>query len=350
MDAHPTADVKTNLGAILLGGFISMALSGVVACQAFLYFRMYGDKDKRSVKLLVYLVWALDAVHTALIAASLWDYFALSFGEQKTDYVNVETALTVAFTATITFIVHLFFAYRVLRLSKYNWWCTGPITALAFCRLIAAIVSTYELASLASYSAFAEKAGWVFTLGLALSATLDVLITAAMFYYLQMSRTGFERMDHLIDTLLLYTFNNGALTSVATIAALVCWLCMRYNLIFLGIHLSIAKLYAISLLITLNTRYSIRQRARLSDREEDGHQLPVLVHGTLGHRKRSFVARFPSVKGSERPVEPTSTQVSVTIERSVHFDHVDGDITEADEVGVSPSSEVDECEKRMAQM
>lgn len=38
----------------------------------------------------VYLVWALDAVHTALIAASLWDYFALAYGDaSKTDYINV---------------------------------------------------------------------------------------------------------------------------------------------------------------------------------------------------------------------------------------------------------------------
>lgn len=49
---------------------------------------------------------------------------------------------------------------------------------------------------------------WVFTLGLSLSTALDVLIAAAMCYYLQKSRTGFERMDHLVDVLLVYTFNN----------------------------------------------------------------------------------------------------------------------------------------------
>ena len=42
---------------------------------------------------------------------------------------------------------------------------------------------------------------------------MDVLITAAIVYYLQMSRTGFERMDHLIDVLLVYTFNNVSICS-----------------------------------------------------------------------------------------------------------------------------------------
>ena len=38
----------------------------------------------------------------------------------------------------------------------------------------------------------------------------------------------------------------------------------------------------------------------------------------------------PPTKATDRPVEPTSTQVSVTIERSVHFDHVCEDIAEAE--------------------
>ena len=81
------------------------------------------------------------------------------------------------------------------------------------------------MGTLKSYSGFGVKVGvrvflshrfaytervsqWVFTLGLSLSSALDVMIAAAMCYYLQASRTGFEGMDHIIDVLLLYTFNN----------------------------------------------------------------------------------------------------------------------------------------------
>ena len=58
---------------------------------------------------------------------------------------------------------------------------------------------------------------WVFTLGLSLSSALDVMIAAAMCYYLQQSRTGFEGMDHIIDILLFYTFNN-----VSTLRVFIC--------------------------------------------------------------------------------------------------------------------------------
>lgn len=54
---------------------------------------------------------------------------------------------------------------------------------------------------------------WVFTLVLALSAILDLSIAVETGWYLQTNRTGFEPMDHLIDVLLLYTFNNASTAS-----------------------------------------------------------------------------------------------------------------------------------------
>ncbi|KZV70251.1 hypothetical protein PENSPDRAFT_451378 [Peniophora sp. CONT] len=318
MAVHPTADVKTNLGAILLGALISMALSGVVATQVFFYFRVYG-KDKHSMKFLVLLVWIMDATHSGLISAAVWKYFALAYGDAtQLDFITPEVALTVAFTALITFVVHMFFSYRVYKLSKSNWWCTGPILMLALGRLVAAIVSTYEMGTLKSYSGFVVKAGWVFTLGLSLSSALDILIAGAMCYYLQASRTGFEGMDHIIDVLLLYTFNNGALTSIVTVATLICWVAMQDNLVFFGIHFSIAKLYGISLLITLNTRISIRERATRSD--GSSHQLPVRFPSSLtGRRTRSVVTRFPTTQ-SRSGIEPTSTKISINVEKTIHFD------------------------------
>jgi hypothetical protein len=49
-------DVRFSLGAILIGCFIAVALSGVVAFQACLYFRLY-QTDKPLNKLMVAAVW-----------------------------------------------------------------------------------------------------------------------------------------------------------------------------------------------------------------------------------------------------------------------------------------------------
>ncbi|VDB97605.1 unnamed protein product [Peniophora sp. CBMAI 1063] len=318
---HPTADVKSNLGAILLGGLLSMALSGVVACQGFLYFRMYGQ-DSWSIKGLVLLVWALDAVHTSLIATSLWNYFALGFGDaSQTDLSDTELALTIAFTAMMNFVVHIFFSHRVWKLSRSNLLVTGPLIILSICRLVSGIASTVRLDMIRSFSTFVDIAGWNVTLGLSLSAALDILIAGAMCYYLQNIRSGFSsEMDHTIDILLLYTFNNGALTCVATVSTLICWLAMPENLIWLGMHFAISKLYATSLLISLNTRRWIRQR---SQKRSDGssHQMPVrFPTGTsisFGQRSRSVMPRFA---GTATEPDPTTTVLSVRVEKTVQFD------------------------------
>lgn len=84
---------------------------------------------------------------------------------------------------------------------------------------------------------------WCFTLGLSISCAVDVLIVLSMCFYLQTTRTGFKtyviyilrieesvvyrklfltflpvhimvaiRMDHIVDRIMLYTFNNGSIT------------------------------------------------------------------------------------------------------------------------------------------
>ena len=53
---------------------------------------------------------------------------------------------------------------------------------------------------------------WVFTIGLALSSAVDILIAVFLCYSLQNSRSASSSMDHVINLLILYTFENGALT------------------------------------------------------------------------------------------------------------------------------------------
>ncbi|KAG2353147.1 hypothetical protein BDR07DRAFT_738674 [Suillus spraguei] len=65
-------------------------------------------------------------------------------------------------------------------------------------------------------------------------------------------------MDRMFNSIILYTLENNALTSAATIISIVCWVTMR-NLIFLGVHFVLSKLYANSLLATLNSRKHLQE-------------------------------------------------------------------------------------------
>ncbi|OBZ65631.1 hypothetical protein A0H81_14443 [Grifola frondosa] len=245
------AGAQSSVGAILLGTLIATFLSGVVSMQTLYYFRLYPD-DARKCKVVALVIWFLDIMHTTMAVAANWHDLITKWGDGSIfDYIPWMIGVTVVITAIMTFIVQSFFAHRVFIVSHGNIVITVPIAWRH------PVASTYEMIRLKSYAVFVRQYSWVFTLGLSLSSALDVLVTASLCYFLRRSRTGLS-MDRVINSLTLYTLENGMLTCVTTIITLICWISMPHNLIFLGFHLAITKLYANSLLATLNARHSLR--------------------------------------------------------------------------------------------
>lgn len=192
-------------------------------------------------------------------------------------------AFSIAVTAFVTLITQLFYARRLLRLSNKNWLIIGPLLLLVIGRVGAGLVTTVELARLQNFPAFTARFKSVFTLGLALSSLADVIITFGMCFYLQESRHGLGTMDKVVGSIIIYTVNNGAITCVSTIVSMICWLTMPHNLIFMALHFAIAKMYANSLLATLNTRRALRGRTvQFKEAPGHGHPMPVLFPGQSG--------------------------------------------------------------------
>lgn len=254
-------DVRQTIGAILLGTITCIFLSGIVTLQVVLYSRFYTD-DPPKFKVLVGSIWLLDILHTAMIAATNWDIFITNWGNNAIlDHISWTLATTISITALMTFIVQCFFAYRVYAVSRHNL-IPATIIILAFLRLVAAAASTVEMIRLRSFDQFANDYEWIFTLGLTLSSVVDILITVTFCYFLSKSRTDYGRLRHMVDLLILYTIQSGMLTCIVTIATLICWVTMPHNLVFLGIHLCICKLYANACMATLNARRSLRRDVR----------------------------------------------------------------------------------------
>jgi hypothetical protein len=323
LSQHHLPPIGTSYGAILLGSFAAIGLSGIAGVQCIVYFRMYPN-DTWKDKLLVSVVWTLDIFHTILICASIWYYFITYFGDpERIAIIPWPIAFTVLLTAVITFIVHCFFAGKILRSSQNNWYIVVPIIFLSFLRSFAATVTTVEMTRLKHYSDYAKPyPGWVFTTGLALSTTVDILIMLSLCFYLQRlrSRMGSTSMIKLVDTLTLYTLENGALTCVATTASLICWLKMNNNLVFLGLHFMITKLYANSLLASLNTRKELTKRQRRNngspyENEHSGSMQAVstaqFVSPRSPRRAHALALQHPIQARRSRGHVPTATWTSI---------------------------------------
>ncbi|KAK7063606.1 hypothetical protein R3P38DRAFT_2819395 [Favolaschia claudopus] len=251
-------DIPLTMGALLIGGLFATLLAGTVNIQAVLYQRTY-KKDPVPIKLLILAVWTLDNLHTGFIWGGLWYCLIQNNGAwDRMDSIPWSIALTVVITALVTFLVHCFFAHRIFMLSKKNYFMTLPVLALTLLRLGAASVSTWEMLRYRSFNIFRLKARWIFTLGLSVSSAVDILITGLLVYLFRRNRTGNGRLNHMLDKLILYGLETGSLTCLGTIVTMLLWVITPKNLVFLGLHVVIAKLYANSVLVTLNTRKHIQ--------------------------------------------------------------------------------------------
>lgn len=167
---------------------MAAVFSGILVVQVFSYFKNY-PLDLQRVKLLVVVVSFLDACHTTFVAISLWDDLVNHFGDSaRADYIPWSLALTIAVTAVLTFLVHCFLVHRIYKLSMANLYITIPLDVIACLRLGSACLTTVKMIELRSLKTFISRYTWSFTLGLALSSLLDILITGLLCYLLMSGR------------------------------------------------------------------------------------------------------------------------------------------------------------------
>lgn len=178
-------------------------------------------------------------------------------------------------------------------LTKKDWRITGPILVLAVSRLCSACVAATEMIRIHSFEEF-KPLLWLVTLGLTLSSTVDILITIVLCYKLRSRRTESISMNSVIDSMILYTFENGLLTSAATVLSMICWVTMPWNRIWMGVYFMIGKLYANSLLANLNTRKHLRE-GRLQTTTSGDHILPVIFPDNFSGGSRRTSGKYPEM-------------------------------------------------------
>ncbi|KAI0930662.1 hypothetical protein AcV5_007320 [Taiwanofungus camphoratus] len=149
------------------------------------------------------------------------------------------------------------------------------------------------------------------------------MITTGLCIYLRKSRRcGSGRLHHILDSVTLYTIENGLVTCVVTIISLVFWLAKPHALIYLGLHFVINKLYANCFLASMNARKLLRVQTQSTS--SSGHRLPVIITRNLSGRDRN-----PSKVIQPDHVDLSSTKLQITIDKTVDY--------AADDLSDSPS-------------
>ncbi|KAG7441109.1 uncharacterized protein BT62DRAFT_937351 [Guyanagaster necrorhizus] len=257
---HPPS-FDTTLGAVLIGFSVSCVAFGAILVQTFHYFTRF-PSDRLAYKIIVITLLVLELLDQIFIGHTLY-FYAI------TNFANVLVILRASMTWSFIMqqllgsicgtVVRVCFALRVWRFSKHNWLITTSLMLLNSGVLGAAIAFSVKSFSLPSVFAVAGLRV-LGTVALGLGVVTDVLTAAALCYFLNRFRTGHARSDTLVNGLLIYAINTGAVTSLVSTATLTLYNVMPGNLIFVAAYFLLSKVYAISFLAALNTRKVVRGR------------------------------------------------------------------------------------------
>ncbi|EKM51787.1 uncharacterized protein PHACADRAFT_262128 [Phanerochaete carnosa HHB-10118-sp] len=260
LDSALAVSKDSTYGAAFVGMAASSALFGIVCSQMFTYLRRY-PLDRPFYKILVALLWLIEAVDQAFIAHAAYYYTVSNWGNPVVLIAAPVWSLVVQVLlgAVAGAIVKICFAMRVWRFSGGNRPVTGMILALAVAQLAAACVYTERGLKIASLLEI-DSLKVVGSLSLGLGMATDIVTAASLCWFLQGLRTGYSKDDSLVNTLSLYAVNTGVLTSAVSLSTMILYNIMPSNFIFIALYFVLSKLYVNSFLATLNTRRVLRGR------------------------------------------------------------------------------------------
>ncbi|KAL0580459.1 hypothetical protein V5O48_001529 [Marasmius crinis-equi] len=116
------------------------------------------------------------------------------------------------------------------------------------------------------------------TVALGVGVLTDIVIAMALCYYLNRLRTGYRQSDSLVNSLVRYAINTGAVTGAVSLTTVILYNLMPKNLVFIATYFVLSKLYAISFMATLNTRRVVRGKG--TDRQESSNHTNMFHLGT----------------------------------------------------------------------
>ncbi|KAI0357565.1 hypothetical protein OH77DRAFT_1519453 [Trametes cingulata] len=299
-------ELGDTFGAMLVSTIIVAALFGVTVLQSIHYFHTF-PRDSRVLKATVAIVWVLDMITVMLDTHAVYYYLIVNYNNPLALTTEVWSArVELLVTYTVVLIVQIFFILRIYRLRQYGWYISIPVLlggmAIASYALLATIgVRVFKDDSWGDVKTAMVNipivANWV--LGMA----VDIGITVILCWYLWSEKIYVRQKTHrMLNRVIIFSVNRGAIAAVVQIMTLLAKFIWPQNLVFLAFHNALSKVYANSMLATLNSRAGLRDMMASADFDGTELTLPQTrqdIHdGKREHDHQVATLQFATVRSS----------------------------------------------------
>ncbi|CAA7260939.1 unnamed protein product [Cyclocybe aegerita] len=242
----------------LICGYINTTLFGVLSVQVFIFYCAF-PCEALYLKLLVYGVYVLETVQTALFVEHAFRMYVVSFGIiEGSNIVGTSWFSVPILTSVGTCAIQFFYAHRVYILSRRKALIV-VILVLALIQLsfgIATGVLAHRSKIFIPITFMLQLATVIWN---ATSALCDWIITVSIIYYLSRTRSPIKETRRLVRQLIQLSLETGLLTSALSIVALLFMLLPSNKLgpAYEGVAVILGKVYANSMLVLVNRRARI---------------------------------------------------------------------------------------------
>ncbi|KAI0351377.1 hypothetical protein OH77DRAFT_950707 [Trametes cingulata] len=269
--AASTADTqRMNLGSILIGGFIQAIFYGNLFSLTWRYYTRDRRADPWWFNAAVGLAWLLCTLSVAITIQGLWFFIFQSFTTSRALAPwTIDFYLFV--NSMIATVVRLLYIYRLAKLCRtLTYFRRRALSTVVL--LFTAVLCMVELAGsidisvrlLRSQAATRGDVGShlkpVFYLIFATGLSADIILTILMCFWLYSARTGIQRTDSVINTMIVYSIQTGLFPSIVETGGMIAFIVAPQSQTFLAFYIQIGVLYLSSLLTSLNTRRLVQQR------------------------------------------------------------------------------------------
>ncbi|KIO09702.1 hypothetical protein M404DRAFT_281620 [Pisolithus tinctorius Marx 270] len=240
-------------------------LYGITTFQTYVYY-MQDTADSSIIKFIVAAVWVLDSLHVAFMCHILYYYLITNYGNPLSlEFVIWSFPASHLANLLLVTIAQLFFAHKIYYLCRHQvrWLVTAPIILLEIAHLGFGMATFILTLINNTASSLSQTRLYSATPAVATVVLAEVLITTSLclLLYESGSRAAFPSTKRMLDTLIVYAVNRCLLTLPVAIAE-VSLDASDYAAWVLGLDFIIGKLYANSLLASLNTREYLRSQGQ----------------------------------------------------------------------------------------
>jgi len=247
-------------GGAFVGLCVSLILYGIGLAQVYNY-SLSCRSDAKLTKLIVIIILIVDTAHTAFGILMVYRYSITDFGNlAAVNVINWSATAGALSTNILGVCVRVFYLWRIWLLSGRNVTLVGSLLTLYIVHIGFGFASAISCLLHSTWTEYQTNhiTFLINVIALSLGCASDIVTAAILIYFFWHARTEFEGSHRIINVLMAYALNTGVLTSMTSLLMIFTYVFLKNSLLFAGVFMVLGRLYANSVLGTLNTRQILR--------------------------------------------------------------------------------------------